>query len=122
MIKGIGMARAEQKRLKDGTVRWYARSWGPDGRERTEGSYTRKRDAERWAFECERKVAEGRYVDPVQAKITFKHYVDRYYWPTARHLELSTQASYKSTIDAHLVPFFGHLASTLVVYGLASLR
>jgi len=39
--------------------------------------------------------------------MTFAEYVDRYYWPTARHLELTTQAAYRSNLDRHFLPAFG---------------
>lgn len=103
------MAYAERKTLKDGTTVFYAVYLGPDGRRRTEGSYSSKRDAEKAADRLEQESVEGRWVDPRTSRMTFRQYVDTYYWPTTQHLEVSTRAGYRYYLDKHFLPYFGDL-------------
>ena len=93
------MAYAEKKTLKGGKVVYYAVYTGPDGRRRTAGSFTSKREAERAADAQERTILDGNWVDPSQSKMTFREYVDGYYWPTTAHLEVSTRAAYRYYLD-----------------------
>ncbi len=101
------MAFADSRKLKNGRRVWYARYVGPDGRVRSGGAYPTKRDAEKAADALEREVASGTFADPAMGRMTFRRYVEDFYWPTARHLELSTQAGYRSPIDRHFLPRFG---------------
>jgi hypothetical protein len=39
--------------------------------------------------------------------MTFRDYVDTYYWPTTVHLEVSTRAAYRYYLDRHFLPAFG---------------
>lgn len=100
------MAYAEKKTLK-GRVAYYAVYVGPDGRRRSAGAFATKRDAEKEADAQEKAVAGGSWVDPTHAKMTFKGYVDQYYWPTTAHLEVSTRQAYRYNLDRHVVPRFG---------------
>ena len=109
------IAHAEQRKLKNGSVRWYAIYLAPDGRRTSEGGFDTKREAERLAHRRAMEIEGGTWVDPSRTKMTFADYVDRYYWPTARHLELTTQAAYKSNLDRHFVPTFGDLPMRRIV-------
>jgi integrase len=40
-------------------------------------------------------------------RITFRDYVEQT-WLRSRHLEVSTRAAYRSYLDRHFLPFFGH--------------
>ena len=108
------MAYAERKRLKDGKIVYYAVYLGPDGRRRTENSYSSKRDAEKAADKLERLAVEGRWVDPRNSRMTFRQYVDTYYWPTTQHLEVSTRAGYRYYLDKHFLPYFGDVAMSRI--------
>jgi hypothetical protein len=77
-------ATATRKTLKGGGARWYAVYWGADGRERTEGGFVRKKDAERLAYRREQGVGGGKFADPARRKITFRRYVEDYYWPMSQ--------------------------------------
>src|SRR5947209_10869613 len=101
------MAYAEKKVLKGGKVVYYAVYSGPDGRRRTAGSFPSKREAERAADAQERTILDGNWVDPSQSKMTFRNYVDTYYWATTAHLEVSTRAAYRYYLDKHFLPEFG---------------
>lgn len=46
---------------------------------------------------------------PGASKITFKRFIDESYWPAAQRLEVTTRAAYRSYIDKHFEPAFGHL-------------
>ena len=104
------MAFADARRLKNGRRVFYARYIGPDGRLRSAGAYSTKRDAEKAADTFEREVARGTLADPALGRMTFARYVEDFYWPTARHLELATQAGYRSPLDRHFLPRFGAMA------------
>ena len=41
--------------------------------------------------------------------MTFRSYVETYYWPTTVHLEVSTRSAYRYYIDRHFLPTFGDL-------------
>jgi integrase len=108
------VAYAEKKTLKGGKVAYYAVYTGPDGRRRTAGSFASKRDAEKAADAEEKSVSAGSWVDPLQAKMTFRSYVETYYWPTTVHLEVSTRSAYRYYLDRHFLPVFGDLQMRLI--------
>jgi integrase len=108
------MAYAEKKILKGGKVVYYAVYTGPDGRRRTAGSFTNKRDAQKAADAQESTIRDGAWVDPTNTKTTFKEYVDSYYWPTTVHLEVSTRTAYRYYLDKHFLPEFGHRQLRLI--------
>ena len=108
------MAYAEKKTLKGGKVVYYAVYTGPDGRRRTAGSFTNKRDAEKAADAQESTIRDGAWVDPTNSKTTFKEYVDTYYWPTTVHLEVSTRTAYRFYLDKHFLPEFEHRQMRLI--------
>jgi integrase len=108
------VAYAEKKTLKGGKVVYYAVYVGRDGRRRTAGSFTAKRDAEKAADAQEKAVNAGDWVDPTHAKMTFRSYVETYYWPTTVHLEVSTRSAYRYYLDRHFLPTFGDLQMRLV--------
>src|SRR3954452_6843580 len=103
------MAYAERKKLRDGKTVFYAVYLGPDGRRRTEGSYPSKRDAEKAADRLEQESVEGRWVDPRTSRMTFRQYVDTYYWPTPQPREVSPRAGYRYYMDKPFLPYFGDL-------------
>ncbi len=39
--------------------------------------------------------------------MTFREYVDGYYWKTAKRLEPTTRAAYRSNLDKHFLPALG---------------
>lgn len=108
------VAYAEKKTLKGGKVVYYAVYTGPDGRRRTAGSFPSKREAEKAADTQEKTISHGNWVDPSESKMTFREYVDSYYWPTTVHLEVSTRAAYRYYLDKHFLPTFGHRQMRLI--------
>jgi hypothetical protein len=110
----LGRGVRGEEELKDGKVVYDAVFIGSDGRRRTAGSFTAKRDAEKAADAQEKAISHGSWVDPVQAKMTFRDYVDTYYWPTTVHLEVSTRAAYRYYLDRHFLPTFGDVQMRLI--------
>lgn len=109
------MAYAQQRMTSAGTSRWYAIYFLPDGRQRSGGGFSAKRDAERAAIKLEQRAAAGSLADSSRGKLTFAEYVDRYYWPAAQHLEPTTLAGYRSNLDSHFIPRFGRVRMNKIV-------
>jgi hypothetical protein len=78
----------------------------PDGRTRSAGSFSTRRDALRAADREEPKVLAGAWHDNAQGDITFRDYVEKEWLPN-KHVEASTRAAYISYPDKHFYPFFG---------------
>jgi integrase len=109
------MAYAQQRMTSSGTSRWYAIYFTPDGRQRSGGGFSTKRDAERSAIKLEQQAAAGTLADASRGKLAFAAYVERYYWPAAQHLEPTTLAAYRSNLDRHFLPYFGRMRMSRIV-------
>jgi integrase len=109
------MAYAQQRMTSASTSRWYAIYFTPDGRQRSGGGFSTKRDAERAAIKLEQQAAAGALADASRCKLTFAAYVERYYWPAAQHLEPTTLAAYRSNLDRHFLPYFGRMRMSKIV-------
>ena len=79
----------------------------PDGRTRSAGSFSTRREALRAANREEQKVLAGAWHDNAQGDITFRDYVEKEWLPN-KHVEASTRAAYISYLDKYFFPFFGH--------------
>lgn len=101
------IAHAEKRKLKDGSIRWYAIYLAPSGRRTSEGGFSTKRKAEQVAHRRTQEVESGGYLDPARARLTFATYVERFYWPAIQHREPTTLAAYRSNLDKHFLPTFG---------------
>lgn len=80
----------------------------PAGKQRSAGSFTTRRAAERAAVREELKVNDGHWHDPAPGKITFRDYVLTA-WLPSRHIEPSTLAGYQSYLNRQFYPFFGDM-------------
>ena len=109
ITKGTSLAHAKRKTLKDGSKRYYARYLGSDGKWHEEGGYNTEREAKKVAHQREVEAERGEWVAPTSSKMTFKKFIDDSYWPAAQRLEVTTRAAYRSYIDKHFEPAFGHL-------------
>ncbi len=114
-MEGRAVAYAQKRVTTAGSVRWYASYFLPDGSQRAQGGFTAKRDAEREAHRLENEAARGPVVDRRRSKVTFREYVERYYWPAAQHLEPTTRAAYQSNLDRHFLPRFGRMKMSVIV-------
>jgi integrase len=77
-----------------------------EGRERSAGSFSTRRAAERAAQREEQKVLAGAWHDATRGDITFKNYVEHEWLPN-KHLEISTLAAYRSYVNKQFYPAFG---------------
>ena len=80
---------------------------GPDGRRRSAGTFTSMRAARRAAHREEQLVRQGQWRDRSLGATTFATYVETIWFPS-KHLEATTRASYRSNLDRHFIPYFGH--------------
>jgi len=90
----------------DGDKRFVACYRDPEGRQRSAGTYSSRRAAERAAHREEAKVREGSWHDHSRGQVTFAEYVETV-WLPSKHVETSTLAAYRSYLDKHFVPAFG---------------
>ena len=103
------MAHATRRTLKDGSVRFYARYLGADGRYHEEGGFKSEKEAVKVAAQREVEAARGDWASPMAGRTTFADYVATHYWPTTQHLEVSTRTAYRYYLDKHFLPRFGKL-------------
>lgn len=90
----------------DGDTRFVACYRDPEGRQRSAGTYSSRRAAERAANREEAKVREGAWHDHSRGQVTFTEYVETV-WLPSKHVETSTLAAYRSYLDKHFIPTFG---------------
>jgi integrase len=95
-------------------VRFTAVYLDPRGRERSAGTYDGKRAAEKAAHLAEGSIANGEWIDPANARMTFREYVDGYWWPS-KHLEVNTRVTYRTILEKHFLPFFGAMPMGSIV-------
>lgn len=100
------MAWIKVRTTDDGTKRFVACYRDPEGRQRSAGTYTSRRAAERAAHREEAKVREGAWHDHSRGQVTFAEYVHTV-WLPSKHVETSTLAAYRSYLDKHFLPVFG---------------
>ena len=90
----------------DGDKRFVACYRDPEGRQRSAGTYSSRRAAERAANREEAKVREGAWHDHSRGQVTFAEYVETV-WLPSKQVETSTLAAYRSYLDKHFIPTFG---------------
>jgi integrase len=90
----------------DGTKRFVACYRDPEGRQRSAGTYSSRRAAERAGNREEAKVRGGDWHDHSRGQVTFADYVQTV-WLPSKHVETSTLAAYRSYLDRHFIPVFG---------------
>lgn len=100
------MGRVKERRTNDGKVRYTACYLDLRGRERSAGTFPRKKDAERAWQRAETKVSEGRVGDPRRGRLTLERYVEDE-WFLNHRLERRTRENYRYQLDARILPEFG---------------
>ena len=78
----------------------------PDGRQRSAGSFSSRREALRSANREEQRVLSGAWHDAKLGEITFRRYVEDEWFPN-KHLEVTTRAAYTSYLNKQFFPAFG---------------
>ena len=94
------------RRSDDGRTRFVALYRDPTGKQRSAGTFSNGRDAERAGRRAEATVESGAWISPSAGRITFRRYVEDV-WLPSRHVEVSTFAGYRSYLDKHFLPYFG---------------
>lgn len=97
-----------RKRVGATGIRYIALYRDTSDRQRSAGSFSSRREAERAGRQAESSVDAGTWIDRVSGRTTFDEYVEKVWWPS-RHLEVSTRAAYRSYLDKHFIPYFGQL-------------
>ena len=90
----------------DGDKRFVACYRDPEGRQRSAGTFSSRRAAERAAHREDAKVRDGAWHDHTRGQVTFAEYVQTV-WLPSKHVETSTLAAYRSYLDKHFLPLFG---------------
>jgi len=90
----------------NGAKRFVACYRDPEGRQRSAGTYSSRRAAERAAHREEAKVRAGDWHDHSRGQVTFAEYVQTV-WLPSKQVETSTRAAYRSYLDKHFIPAFG---------------
>jgi integrase len=90
----------------DGDTRFVACYRDPEGRQRSAGTYSSRRAAERAAHREEARVRDGAWHDHSRGQVTFAEYVETV-WLPSKQVETSTLAAYRSYLDKHFIPTFG---------------
>lgn len=100
------MGRVKERKGLDGRARYTACYLDIRGRERSAGTYSNKKQAERAWQKAEVKVAEGRAGDPRRGRQTFERYV-RDEWLPNHLMELRTRENYVLYLERVILPTFG---------------
>ncbi len=100
------MAWVKVRITDDGTKRFVACYRDPEGRQRSAGTFSSHRAAERAGNREEAKVHQGSWHDHSRGQVTFAEYVETV-WLPSKHVEASTLAAYRSNLDKHFIPMFG---------------
>jgi integrase len=79
---------------------------GPEGEQRSAGTYNSRREALRTANREEQKVLSGTWYDAALGQVTFRSFVEDEWFPN-KHLEITTRAAYKSYLNKQFFPAFG---------------
>jgi integrase len=100
------MAWIKTRTTDDGDTRFVACYRDPEGRQRSAGTYSSRRAADRAAHREEARVRDGAWHDHTRGQVTFAEYVETV-WLPSKHVETSTLAAYRSYLDKHFIPTFG---------------
>src|SRR6266487_1692604 len=102
------MGSSRRRTAGDGSVRYVALYRDLQGRQRSAGTFTTEKQAERAWHRAETLLASGRLGNPRRGRQTFRHYVEQVWLPN-HELELTTRERYFYSINRHLMPTFGSM-------------
>jgi integrase len=91
---------------RDGRPRYTAFYRDLKGRERSAGTFSNQKDADKAWQRAEAKLAEGRVGDPARGRMTFQRYLEETWLPN-HEVEPATRQSYTYSIYKHILPEFG---------------
>jgi integrase len=93
---------------RDGKPRYTAYYVDVKGRERSAGTFSNRKEADKAWQRAETKLAEGRVGDPARGRMTFQRYVEETWLPN-HQMEPSTRQGYTYMIYKHVLPTFGRM-------------
>src|SRR5262245_44753043 len=91
---------------RDGKVRYMAAYRDLKGKQRSAGTFDRKRDANRAWQKAEADIAAGKVSDPKRGRQTFRRYVEEEWFPN-HIIEATTREGYGYVLNRYLLPEFG---------------
>ncbi len=100
------MGYSRPRKSGDGKSRYTAYYWDVRGKERSAGTFSNKKAADRAWQRAEARVAEGRAGDPRRGRQTFERYV-REEWLPNHMMELRTRENYTLYLERAILPEFG---------------
>src|ERR1039457_5260841 len=90
----------------DGSVRYTALYRDLKGRQRSAGSFTTQRQADRAWQRAESRVAQGQLGEPGRGRQMFRDYAEKTWLPN-HEIEATTRQSYTYILRRHILPEFG---------------
>ncbi|MGD0559576.1 MAG: N-terminal phage integrase SAM-like domain-containing protein, partial [Streptosporangiaceae bacterium] len=93
---------------KRGKTRYTAVYLDLRGAERSAGTFSNERRANKAWQDAEAEVRKGRLGDPSRGRQTFRKYVEKTWFPHLT-LEPTTREKYSYYLDLHILPFFGSM-------------
>ncbi len=91
---------------RDGKPRYTAYYQDLKGSERSAGTFSNVKEADKAWQRAETKLAEGRIGDPARGRMTFQRYVEETWLPN-HEMEASTRQGYTYSLYKHVIPEFG---------------
>jgi integrase len=99
---------------KDGRARYTAYYLDMRGHERSAGTFSNRKDADKAWQMTEATFAAGRPSDPRRGRMTFTTYLETIWFPN-HVLEPSTRQSYRYLLDRHILPTFGPMRLSTIL-------
>jgi Phage integrase, N-terminal SAM-like domain len=103
----VGFSR--ERAGKDGNPRFIALYRDLKGRQRSAGTYTSKRQADRAWRRAAARLELGRVGDPGKGRQTIRRYVEEKTWLPTHEVEVTTRQSYTYALYRHIMPEFGDM-------------
>ncbi|MFI0420519.1 tyrosine-type recombinase/integrase [Spongiactinospora sp. 9N601] len=102
------MGFSRPRRNREGKVRYTAYYLDFKGLEKSAGTFSNQKEADKAWQRAESEVAKGRVGDPKRGRQTFRSYV-RETWLPNHEMEATTRQSYTYAIHKHILPEFGRM-------------
>ena len=100
------MGSTRERIRSDGSVRYTVLYRDLKGRQRSAGSFTTQRQADRAWQRAESRVAQGQLGEPGRGRQTFRDYAEQTWLPN-HEVEATTRQNYSYILRRHILPEFG---------------
>jgi integrase len=101
----VKMGFSRKRTSRDGKPRYTAYYVDAKGHERSAGTFSNKKEADKAWHRKETQLAEGRVGDPARGRMLFQRYVENTWLPN-HVMEPSTREGYTYSIYKHIMPEF----------------